>query len=65
MHIDAPSLQKLSDTIVEIGQQAQVMRDNGLSITTKADQDFVSQADVWVEKALQAYLAMEFPDSGF
>ncbi|WP_417583747.1 inositol monophosphatase family protein [Nitrincola sp.] len=65
MHIDASSLQKLSDTIVEIGQQAQVMRDNGLSVTTKADQDFVSQADVFVEKAIQTYLAMEFPNSGF
>jgi myo-inositol-1(or 4)-monophosphatase len=65
MLIEAETLQNISDTIVEIGKQAQEIRDNGLNIITKADQDFVSQADILVEKALQTYLAQAFPNSGF
>lgn len=61
-HIDMPALCKM---VINTGKEAQSIRDNGLAVTTKSEQDFVSQADIFVEQTLKSYLKMEYPRSGF
>ena len=57
--------QALCDLIKRIGKQAQALRDQGLNIQTKGRQDFVSQADLFVEQQLCAWLGETFPEDGF
>lgn len=55
----------LISIIKEAGKLAQQFRNDGLKITTKGRQDFVSQADVEVERFLQAQIKALFPQDGF
>ena len=57
--------QGLEDLIRQLGMKAQALRDAGLQIETKGRQDFVSEADVYVESALKQWLAEQFPQDGF
>lgn len=57
--------QALCDLIRQLGAKAQALRDAGLQITSKGRQDFVSEADVFVEKNLKQWLAEQFPEDGF
>jgi myo-inositol-1(or 4)-monophosphatase len=50
--------------IRRLGQQAKQLRDNGLTIEQKGRQDFVSQADVYVENELRAWLKTQRPQDG-
>ena len=56
--------QALCALIRRLGQQAKQLRDNGLTIEQKGRQDFVSQADVYVETELRAWLKAERPQDG-
>lgn len=47
-----------------LGQEAKQLRDNGLTVEKKARQDFVSQADVYVETELRAWLKKARPQDG-
>ena len=47
------------------GEKAQVLRQQGLSITTKGRQDFVSQADLEVEKTLKQAILALYPNDAF
>ncbi|MEO9655530.1 inositol monophosphatase family protein [Marinomonas sp.] len=47
------------------GEKAQVLRQQGLSITTKGRQDFVSQADLAVEKTLKQTILALYPNDAF
>jgi len=57
--------QELEDLIRQLGTKAQALRNSGLQIETKGRQDFVSEADVYVESALKQWLAEQFPQDGF
>ncbi|UXY10641.1 inositol monophosphatase [Kosakonia sp. ML.JS2a] len=50
--------------IRRLGQEAKQLRDSGLTIEQKGRQDFVSQADVYVETALRAWLKAQRPQDG-
>lgn len=50
--------------IRRLGQEAKALRDNGLTVEQKGRQDFVSQADVYVETELRAWLKAERPNDG-
>lgn len=63
--IHSDDVKALCDMIVNIGKEAQSIRNSGLAVTAKADQDFVSHADIFVEQSLKSYLKMAFPHSGF
>lgn len=54
----------LCTLIRRLGHEAKQLRDNGLTIEKKARQDFVSQADVYVETELRAWLKTERPQDG-
>ncbi|MEJ8322002.1 inositol monophosphatase [Kosakonia sacchari] len=56
--------QALCALIRRLGQEAKQLRDNGLTIEQKGRQDFVSQADVYVETELRAWLKAERPQDG-
>lgn len=57
-------IKSLCNTIIAIGKKAQSIRNSGLAITEKGNQDFVSHADIFVEQTLKSYLSMEFKHSG-
>ncbi|MCS3432259.1 inositol monophosphatase [Klebsiella sp. BIGb0407] len=57
--------QGLCDLIRQLGARAQALRDAGLQIESKGRQDFVSEADVYVESVLKQWLAEQFPEDGF
>ncbi len=58
-------LQELEDLIRQLGMKAQALRDAGLQVETKGRQDFVSEADIYVETQLKQWLAEQFPEDGF
>ncbi len=51
--------------IRKAGDRAQEIRQSGLSVTIKGRQDFVSQADVFVEEALKNIIYFLFPQDSF
>lgn len=55
----------LCELIRQLGAEAQRLRDNGLRIDQKARQDFVSEADLYVEQQLKAWLHTHLPQDGF
>lgn len=55
----------LCELIRQLGTEAQRLRDNGLRIDQKARQDFVSEADLYVEQQLKAWLHTHRPQDGF
>lgn len=57
--------QELCNLIRQLGASAQKLRDAGLQIETKGRQDFVSEADVYVETELKQWLGEQFPQDGF
>ena len=57
--------QSLCELIRQLGAQAQALRDTGLQIDKKARQDFVSQADLFVEKEIKDWLKIYCPQDGF
>ncbi|OAT75416.1 inositol monophosphatase [Mangrovibacter phragmitis] len=57
--------QALFTLIKHAGQHAQALRNQGLKIDSKGQQDFVSEADIWVEQQLRHWLAQHFPTDGF
>lgn len=57
--------QELCDLIRQLGAKAQALRDAGLQIEVKGRQDFVSQADIYVEAELKQWLGERFPTDGF
>ncbi|VUS55581.1 inositol monophosphatase family protein [Klebsiella spallanzanii] len=57
--------QSLCELIRQLGAQAQALRDAGLQIDKKARQDFVSQADLFVEKEIKSWLKTHCPQDGF
>lgn len=57
--------QVLESAIKQAGQRAQIIRQSGLSVTTKGRQDFVSQADIAVEDELKQVIRSLFPEDGF
>lgn len=57
--------QELCDLIRQLGTKAQELRDAGLQIESKGRQDFVSEADVFVEAELKKWLGEQFPQDGF
>lgn len=56
--------QALCTLIRRLGQDAKQLRDNGLTIEQKGRQDFVSQADVYVETQLREWLKAQRPQDG-
>ncbi|WLI75316.1 inositol monophosphatase [Kosakonia sp. H02] len=56
--------QALCTLIRRLGQEAKQLRDNGLTIEQKGRQDFVSQADVYVETQLREWLKAQRPQDG-
>ena len=56
--------QALCTLIRRLGQEAKQLRDNGLTIGKKARQDFVSQADIYVETQLREWLKVQRPQDG-
>ncbi len=57
--------QALFTLIKQAGQHAQTLRNQGLKVDSKGQQDFVSEADVWVEQQLRYWLGQHFPEDGF
>lgn len=57
--------QSLCELIRQSGAQAQALRDAGLQIDKKARQDFVSQADLFVEKEIKSWLKTHCSQDGF
>lgn len=57
--------QSLCSLIRQLGTRAQELRDAGLQVDKKARQDFVSQADVFVEQEIKAWLETHRPEDGF
>lgn len=57
--------QSLCELIRQLGAQAQTLRDTGLQVDKKARQDFVSQADLFVEKEIKSWLKTHCPQDGF
>ncbi|MCZ2722771.1 inositol monophosphatase [Marinomonas sp. 15G1-11] len=55
----------LENAIKRAGEKAQAFRKDGLSITVKGRQDFVSQADVLVENELKEVIKSLYPDDAF
>lgn len=55
----------IAPIIKAAGKLAQTFRDEGLNIESKGRQDFVSQADVEVERFLKEKLTALFPHDGF
>ncbi|ROP60222.1 myo-inositol-1(or 4)-monophosphatase [Enterobacter sp. BIGb0383] len=55
----------LCELIRRLGAEAQRLRDNGLRIDQKARQDFVSEADLYVEQELKVWLRTHRPQDGF
>lgn len=51
--------------IRKAGDRVKEIRQSGLSVTVKGRQDFVSQADVFVEEALKNIIYSLFPKDGF
>ncbi|MDB4837596.1 inositol monophosphatase [Marinomonas sp.] len=56
---------KLELEIRKAGDRAQDIRRSGLSVTLKGRQDFVSQADIFVEEALKNTIFSLFPEDAF
>ena len=54
--------QALATAIKQAGLRAQVIRRSGLLVTVKGRQDFVSQADVFVENALKEVIFSLYPE---
>jgi myo-inositol-1(or 4)-monophosphatase len=48
----------LCELIRRLGAEAQRLRDNGLNIDQKTHQDFVSQADLYVEQQLNVQVSL-------
>ena len=61
----AEQQRSLCELIRRLGAEAQRLRDNGLRIDQKARQDFVSEADLYVEQQLKAWLQTHRPQDGF
>lgn len=61
----AEQQRSLCELIRSLGAEAQRLRDNGLRIDQKARQDFVSEADLYVEQQLKAWLRTHRPQDGF
>ncbi len=61
----AEQQRSLCELIRRLGAEAQRLRDNGLRIDQKARQDFVSEADLYVEQQLKAWLQTYRPQDGF
>lgn len=61
----AEQQQSLCHLIRQLGAQAQQLRDSGLHINQKARQDFVSEADLFVEQQLKAWVQTHRPQDGF
>jgi myo-inositol-1(or 4)-monophosphatase len=57
--------QSLCALIRHSGAQAQALRNAGLQVDKKARQDFVSHADLYVEKEIKRWLSSHFPEDGF
>ena len=57
--------QSLCSLIRQLGTRAQELRNAGLQVDKKARQDFVSQADVFVEQEIKAWLEAHRPEDGF
>lgn len=57
--------QELCHLIRQLGAKAQSLRDAGLQVESKGRQDFVSEADLFVEGEIKQWLAMQFPEDGF
>ena len=55
----------LEVAIRKAGKHAQQIRQSGLSVTTKGRQDFVSEADLSVERELKNIINSLFPNDGF
>lgn len=55
----------LENAIREAGIRAQEIRKTGLSVTQKGRQDFVSQADLFVESELRKTILSLYPDDDF
>ncbi|GAB3485619.1 inositol monophosphatase family protein [Marinomonas epiphytica] len=52
----------LIDAVKEVGLLAQTLRQEGLEVTVKGRQDFVSQADIKVEKLLKERILERYPE---
>lgn len=57
--------QSLYALIRQLGAQAQALRNAGLQVDKKARQDFVSHADLFVEKEIKSWLNSHCPQDGF
>lgn len=57
--------QSLCALIRHLGAQAQTLRNAGLQVDKKARQDFVSHADLFVEKEIKHWLNSHCPQDGF
>jgi fructose-1,6-bisphosphatase/inositol monophosphatase family enzyme len=57
--------QSLCALIRQLGAQAQALRNAGLQVDKKARQDFVSHADLFVEKEVKSWLNSHCPQDGF
>lgn len=57
--------QILCALIRKLGAKAQALRNAGLQVDKKARQDFVSHADVFVEKEIKSWLKAHCPQDGF
>jgi 3'-phosphoadenosine 5'-phosphosulfate (PAPS) 3'-phosphatase len=57
--------QSLCALIRKLGAQAQALRNAGLQVDKKARQDFVSHADLFVEKEIKNWLSSHCPQDGF
>lgn len=57
--------QSLCTLIRQLGAQAQALRNAGLQVDKKARQDFVSHADLFVEKEIKSWLNTHCPQDGF
>jgi hypothetical protein len=57
--------QSLCALIRRLGAEAQALRNAGLQVDKKARQDFVSHADLFVEKEIKSWLNAHCPQDGF
>ena len=57
--------QSLCVLIRRLGAEAQALRNAGLQVDKKARQDFVSHADLYVEKEIKSWLNARCPQDGF
>lgn len=57
--------QSLCVLIRRLGAEAQALRNAGLQVDKKARQDFVSHADLYVEKEIKSWLNAHCPQDGF